>query len=112
MIDDFFSSTKTFRLTSETPFHLETHNYIKIQQFSLIDDRQEFTGERLIIYVTINTVSKSGKELDTKTPVSSFIIGKDYEQSANIILSPKDNATITVEGPNIPIQILYSEYDN
>lgn len=112
MIEDLFFSQKTFRLTNETPFRLAIKNYIKIEQFSLIDDRPEHEGERLIIYVTINTVSKSGKQLDTKTPISSFIIGKDFEQSANIILSPKDNATITVEGPDIPVQILYSEYED
>ncbi|EAY16915.1 hypothetical protein TVAG_150660 [Trichomonas vaginalis G3] len=112
MFDETYSTQLTFKLTKDTPFHGPTQGYVDLHRFSLIDDYPDFQGQRVIVYATLDTVARSGKDLHVKISIASLILGKDYESTADFKISAKDNVNVTVEGPDVSIQMLYSQYEN
>ena len=100
---------KTVIISIDKPFHIDSDRYIKLERFTIIDDNPEYEGQRICIIVHGKTPRKDGQMMITNVPISSFIIGTDYEQEANLLLSPLDNVDIKMIGPDLKMQILYSE---
>ena len=102
---------QTSIITLDKPFHVPHDTYIKLERFTIIDDNPDFEGQRINIIAHGNTPKKDGQAMMTNVPISSFIVGQDYEQEANIVLSPIDDIDISMTGPNLKIQVLYSHYN-
>ena len=99
----------TFVITTETPFHVPHHTYIKLERFTIINDNSDYDGQRINIIAHGKTPKKDGQVMISNVPISSFIVGQDYEQEANLLLSPVDDVDISMSGPDLSIQVLYSE---
>lgn len=97
-------------IATDNSFHVPRDKYIKLERFTLIDDNQEYEGQRINIFVHGNSSKKDGQMIETNVPISSFIIGRDYEQEADLLISPADDLEIIVTGPCLRVQLLYSEY--
>lgn len=57
-------------------------------------------------HVTSPTADQRTAQIDVA--IASFIIGRDYDQSSDILISPVDRCVLTCLGPQIPVQLLYS----
>ena len=102
---------KTFLILPEkSSFEVPNDRYIRIERFTLAEDNSEFFGLRIVIYANVTSTTKDNREISVKTAISSFIVGQDFEQSADLIFSPSDKAVISATGPNLTIQITYSEF--
>ena len=100
----------SYILPAKSSFEVPRERYVRIERFTLAEDNSEFNGLRIVIFADVKSKTKDNREISTRTAISSFIIGKDFEQSADIVFSPADEAIISATGPNLTIQITYSEF--
>ena len=103
---------KTFLILPErSSFEVPNDRYIRIERFTLAEDNSEYFGLRIVIFANVTSKTKDDREISVRTAISSFIVGQDFEQTADIIFSPADKAVISATGPNLTIQITYSEFN-
>ena len=98
---------QTSILNLENSITFPQMDMIKIEKFCLIKNYPQFEGKRVNIMAKVISKSISGNEIISNVSISSFIIGKDFEQSANILLNSNDLCTIYLQGPNVEIQVQY-----
>ena len=102
---------KTFLILPEkSSFEIPNDGYVRLERFTLAEDNSEYVGLRIVIFADVTSSTKDHREISVRTAISSFIIGQDYEQTADIVFSPSDKAVISATGPNLTIQITYSEF--
>ena len=98
----------TLILPEKSSFEIPNDRYVRIERFTLAEDNPEYDGSRIVVFADVNSETKDGRVISVRTAISSFIVGQDFEQSADIVFSPADSAVISATGPNISIQITYS----
>lgn len=94
-------------INPDAPFEIPSESYVRITNFSILSDDESFNGSRVTIMANVKAQTKDKREIDMDVAISSFIIGNDYDQPCNIIISPSDKCTLRIIGANIPIQMIY-----
>jgi hypothetical protein len=81
-------------------------NNIRLDRFSLLDEQP--AGERLTVMAHVRSPTTDRRTAQMDVAIASFIIGQDYDQSSDIVISPADRCVLTCLGPQVPVQLLYS----
>ncbi|KAK8853933.1 hypothetical protein M9Y10_016480 [Tritrichomonas musculus] len=89
------------------PFQIPSESHIRITNFTILSDDDTLSGSRTTIMANVKALTSDKREVEMNVAVSSFIIGIDYDQSCNLIISPTDQCTLTIVGTNVPIQMIY-----
>jgi hypothetical protein len=87
-------------------FTVPSTSNIRLDRFSLLDDHP--AGERLTVMAHVTSPTGDQRTAQMDVAIASFIIGQDYDQSSDILISPVDTCVLTCLGPHIPVQLLYS----
>jgi hypothetical protein len=90
-------------------FEVPRTSYVRLERLSILEDYPDLAGHRATVMSHVASPTKDGRTVQTDIALSSFIIGRDYDQSADVIFSPVEECTIDTVGPGVPIQVLYSE---
>lgn len=89
------------------PFQIPSESHVKITNFSILSEDEDLIGSRATIMANVKTQTNDKRPIEMNVAISSFIIGSDYDQSCNILISPTDQCTLTIVGAHIPIQMIY-----
>lgn len=89
------------------PYTIKSDNYIRIKQFSIFPENDQFIGDRITIMANVKTLTNDKREIEMNAALTSFIVGEDFDQQCDLVISPMDNCTLTVIGSQIPVQIIY-----
>lgn len=84
--------------------------YVRIERFSLLDDYPDLEGQRLSIMAHVTSPTLDGGTTQMNVAIASFLIGRDFDQSCDLIIAPTDKCTLGVVGPDVPVQIIYSKF--
>ncbi|OHS99978.1 hypothetical protein TRFO_33503 [Tritrichomonas foetus] len=92
----------------DTPFSIESKGHIRIEQLSILSDDESLNGSRVTVMAHVLANTSDRRQIAMDVAISSFIIGRDYDQPMNLVISPTDKCTLTIVETQVPIQILYS----
>lgn len=101
---------KVMILYPNKKFELVPTSHIRLEKFTIIKDDPQYIGQRLIILADVTTTTLDKRKINLNVAIASMIIGKEYEQNLDLILSPVDHCILTIQGPPLPIQILFTEF--
>jgi hypothetical protein len=73
-------------------------------------DFPDLAGSRLTVMARVKSTTKDGRTVENEVAITSFIIGQDYDQSADLLIAPSETAVLHIVGPPVPIQILYAQF--
>jgi hypothetical protein len=91
-------------------FAVPTSDYVRLERFSILEDYPDLSGRRVIVMSHVAAPTQDGQTVQIDVALSSFIIGRDYDQSADLVFAPVDKCTIDTIGPGVTIQVLYSVF--
>jgi hypothetical protein len=90
-------------------FIVPATGYIRIERISIVEDYPNLSGRRVTVMSHVTSPTQDGRTVEIDVALSSFVIGRDYDQSADIVFAPVDKGTIDVKGPEVSIQVTYLE---
>lgn len=105
-------SQKIAIIRGEQSFKLAGDQYIRFERFIIVDDYPEYAGQRLTIMAHVDTIGIQGNMIKMDVAIASFVIGQNYDQEANHIISAADKTVLSVVGPSIPIQVQFTLYNS
>lgn len=101
---------KTAIISPNEPLELNHTLVTCIERFSVVESDPSMNGQRLTILADHSAISCAGNPIHSECPISSLIIGNQYEQTAGQIFGIGDKCTLRVLGPlQVKVQVLYTE---
>lgn len=97
-------------LQTGAEFTVPSDCYVRIEKFSILEDYPALAGQRCSVVAHVESLTSDGRTVTVDIALTSFIIGRDYEQSADLLISPADKAVLTVYGAHVQIQVLYTQF--
>jgi hypothetical protein len=89
-------------------FELPAGGFVHLERLSVLDDLPDLAGQRVTVMAHVSSPTSDARTVQMDTAISSFVIGRDYDQSADLIFSPVDRCTLDTVGPGVRLQLLYS----
>ena len=91
-------------------FGVPTSYYVRIERFSILSDHTPFKGQRLCVVADVDAPTQDGRTVNMNVAVASFIIGKDFDQNCDLVVSPTDRCKLSLTGPPVEVQVLFSKF--
>ena len=98
-------------ISPDSPFEIKSEGYVRIDQFSLLEDFESQKGSRFVIFADVTTQTHDKREVKMNVAISSFVIGRDFSQSCNLMISPSDKCILSIQGAKVPVQMMITSYN-
>ena len=84
--------------------------YVRIERFSVLEETPRLSGQRVCVMAEVETKTPDRRTVTMKAAIASLIIGKDFDQSCDLVISPSDRTVLTILGTPVPLQMLYTKF--
>lgn len=89
---------------------LPSDSYVRIERFSILSDHTQFVGQRVSVMASVDAQTADGRAINMNTAIASFIIGRDFDQNCELVISPSDKCKLSLVGAPVTVQMLFSKF--
>ena len=91
-------------------FEVASDCYTRIERFSILSDYTPFAGQRVSVMASVDAPTVDGRTVNMNVAVASFIVGRDFDQNCELVISPADKCKLSVVGAPVEMQMLFSKF--